>query len=233
MRIFSHENLLINPTPQADHGRTVQSFTAFLAYHRNVRSPNKLLELAHSRLVFESGDLDLGTQLELAKKDILTISPASQSLISDGLTSDGMPDSKQSSRNAVEPNLNSIKDMEGGLLAVERAARFLQLKYTKELPNIFSLKTASIFETVGASGLIPKEAAERLTVAATLWSHLDTLLGLVTDENSTDKGFAIETASTPIKALLTETAGLKDFGALAGHIRETASQAMTDIEQIQ
>ena len=216
---FTRNNLLIASASGVETARPVRSFTDFLEHHRNVGSQDELLELARARLVFASDYSDLAARFETTRRDILTHSPLRNALIST---------LEQASFGAAEPGLESLDGMRGGLLDVERAARVLQLKHAAEVPELFTVETASVFKAAGAGGLIRQEAAECLSGAATLWSNLRTVLGLVADE-----GFVAETASDGVKAVVAEAAGLEDFRSLAGHIREVATRAASGIGEIQ
>ena len=55
-------------------------------------------------------------------------------------------------RCATEPALESIENMEGGLLDIERTARFLQLKYAGDAPDILSVEPPGAFEAASAEG---------------------------------------------------------------------------------
>ncbi len=216
---FTRDNLLIAPASGVETARPVRSFTDFFEHHRDAGSQNELLELARARLVFASDHSDLAARFETMRRDILTHSPLRNALIST---------LEQASFGAAAPGLESLNDMRGGLLDVERTARVLQLKHAVEVPELFAVETASIFEAAGAGGVIRQEAAECLAGAATLWGNLRAALDLVAD-----KGFVAETASDGVKAVVAQAAGLEDFGSLAGHIREMATRTADAIGEIQ
>ena len=127
---------------------------------------------------------------------------------------------------AAEPGLLSIDDMRGGLRDVERAARFLQLTHTVA-PDIPAPGASSVFKTAGSRGLIPVDAAVRLAEAAKMWRNLRGILRLVAED-----GFAVETASPKVKAVIARSCGMDDFGALTAATRKTASLAAAGIDAL-
>ncbi|MCY4489226.1 MAG: hypothetical protein OXF11_19210 [Deltaproteobacteria bacterium] len=114
--------------------------------------------------------------------------------------------------------------MRGGLRDVERAARFLQLIHAGAFPDVLVPGAASAFRTLGAHGLIPADAAERLEEAARMWRNLRGVLPLVMEDGS-----RVETAGGKVEAVIARACGADDFSALAVTIRETASRAAADI----
>lgn len=218
LRTFSRDNLLIAPASRAETARPVCSFADYLEHHRDAGSQEELLELTQARLVFAPDNSNLPVRFEAARRDILTHSPLRDPLISA---------LRQAGFGAAEPGLESIEDMRGGLLDVERAARVLQLKYAAEAPELFAIEPESVFEAAATGGLIRAETAECLAGAAMLWRNLQAVLGLVADE-----GFVAETASDRVKAVVAQAAELEDFGSLAGHVREVATRATAGIGEI-
>ena len=217
LQALSSDNLLIASTCIQTY--SVLSYSDFLNYYLNGVSNNELLKLVGSRLVFTSGDSDAAARFEAMRREILARSSISDALASELRQSAGS--------GSVEPSLESIQDMKGGLLDVERAARFLQLKLVADMPEICSIDAISVFETVGRHGLIPQEPAQRLTEAAKLWYNLTAILGLVSNE-----GFVVETASGKIKNVIAQAVELEDFETLMIQVREIASHAAACIDSI-
>lgn len=128
---------------------------------------------------------------------------------------------------APAPGLSSIRDMRGGLLDVERVARLLYMTHAEDASAISAPSAVAIFEAAGAHGLIPASAAERLAEAATMCRNLRGVLRLVAED-----GFAVQSASPKVKAVIARACGMDDFDALGAAVRDTASRAATDIDAL-
>ena len=221
MHAFCRDNLLFCPVDvTAMH--LPMSFDDFHAHYQDAGSGYDLLDLARARIVFASGDSDLETPFELARRNLLkqtNNNGAGESLIS-GLRRTPL-------RDAAAPGLDSIRTMEGGMLDVGCAASFLQFKYVGEAPEIPCVGTASVFTVAGARGIIPKESAGRLADATGLWHDLDTAVGVVTEED-----FDVETVPANAMALISEVAGDENHGALIRRIRAAATRSATAIDQV-
>ena len=129
--------------------------------------------------------------------------------------------------NGAEPDLTSIAHMRGGLRDIERAALYLQLACTGDLPELRDRGAASVFRAAGRRGLIGAGAAGRLAEAAMLWRNLDGSMRLVVEDSDALKG-----AAPRVKAVIAAAGGLEDFGAVAPAIRETASGVAAEIDGI-
>ena len=215
MRALSRDNLLFASVPREREPRAVRSFGEFREHHRTAASAAELRELFRTRCVFTAGDAGTATRFDEARRDILTHGIAREVLIAE------LGEARDS---AVEPGLLSVDDMRGGLRDVERAARFLQLIHAGAFPDVLVPGAASAFRTLGARGLIPADAAERLEEAAKMWRNLRGVLPLVMEDGS-----RVETAGGKVKAVIARACGADDFSALAVATRETASRAAADI----
>ncbi len=215
LRGLSHDNLLFAPVPPGREAKPVRSLSDLAKHHGG--SVGELPDLTRARCIFTSGDPDIGTRFDEARRAILTHGATCDSLIAALRKADG---------NAAEPGLLSIDDVRGGLRDVERAARFLELTHTLA-PDDPAPSASSIFKTAAGRGLIPVDAAERLAEAVKMWRNLRGILRLVAGD-----GFAIETAGPKVKAVIAQGCGMDDFDAVTTAIRETASRAAADIDAL-
>ncbi len=213
LRGLSHDNLLFAPVPPGREAKPVRSLSDLAEHHGG--SAGELPDLTRARCIFTSGDPDIGTRFDEARRAILAHGATRNSLIVELRKADG---------NAAEPGLLSIDDVRGGLREVELAARFLELTHAVA-PDDQAPSASSVFKTAGSRGLIPVDAAERLAEAATLWRNLRGILRLVADD-----GFAVETAE--VKTVIAQACGMDDFDALTSAISETASRAAADIDAL-
>ena len=174
--------------------------------------------MTRARCVFTSGDPDIGRRFDEARRDVLANGAARDTLIAE---------LRERAGGTPERGLLTIDDAHGGLRDVERAARFLQLTYAVDVPGDPAPSAGSVFKTAGSRGLISADVAERLVAAAKTWRNLRGILRLVADD-----GFAIETASPRVKAVIAQACGMEDFDALTATTRETASRAAADIDAL-
>ena len=217
LRALSRANLLMAPVPRGGIGE-LYLLPAFLERYQNAASGRELLALARARAVFVSGDAETGERVELALRKALSAGGAREVL---------MGELREARSNRAEPGLQSIVDMPGGLSDIERAALYLQLTPNGDVPQEPDRTAASAFRTAGKRGLIGDRVAERLADAATLWQNARGSLRLVAED-----GFAADTATPSVKAVVAQACGVDDFTALTGAIRETASRAVADIDAL-
>ena len=218
LRELSRENLLFTPVSRDRQLRAVRSLTEFTEHHRTVGKARELFPLTRARCVFASGDADIATRFDRARQEIL-IHGAARNRLVDRL--------RKPIGDAPAPGLSSIRDMRGGLLDVERAARLLYMTHAEDTSAISAPSAVAILEAAGAHGLIPTSAAGRLAAAATMWRNLRGVLRLVAED-----GLAIETAGPGVRAVVARACGMDDFAALAASVPETASRAAADIDAL-
>ncbi len=218
LRAFSNDNLLFAPIPR-DRARMAIRSLADFAEHFRSDLDSRLQDLIRARCVFESGDSEIGVRFSEVRHEALTNGAARITLMDElrGAVGAGKG----------EPGLLSIEDMRGGLQDVERTAQFLQLAHADDVPDILDSGTASVFRTAGSRGWIPEDAAKRLADAAVMWRNLQGILQLVAAD-----GFAVDKATTKVKAVIARSCGMHDFGALTDEICKTASRAATDIDAL-
>ena len=218
LRELSRGNLLLAPVPRGWKGGPVRSLGELAKQRESSGSIDELLALTRARCVFTSGDTEIGTRFETARRAIPARGRAREALIAELRTATGT---------AADPGPLSIDHMRGGLRDVERAALLLALTPAGDAPHPIASDAVSIFRAAGGRGLLAAGAAERLAEAATMWRNLQGAVRLVADE-----GFAVETAAPKVQAVIARCCGLADFGALTAAIRDTASRAASDIDAL-
>ena len=218
LRELCRGNLLLAPAPSGWKGGAVRWLRGFAKDRGRNGSIEDLLALTRARCVFASGNAEVGTRFDKARRDVLARGCALE---------DVLAESRATSESTAEPGLPAVEDMRGGLRDVERAALLLALTSAGDAPDPSASDAVSIFRTAGGRGTLAEGAAERLAEAATLWRNLQGAVRLVADE-----GFAVETAAPKVKAVIARCCGLADFGALTAAIRETASRAAADIDAL-
>ena len=127
-----------------------------------------------------------------------------------------------------EPGLESIEDIRGGLRELKCAARWVQLTHAEDALNLLVPDTVSVFQTAGACGLIPEEAATRLGEATCLWRNIRGALHMVVGNR-----LAEETLGLQVKTAIARACGSDDFHALPDMIREVAARASLDLAALE
>ena len=164
-------------------------------------------DLSRARCAFESGDAEIGNRFAEARRQILAECAANESLIAS---------LHQPSSNGADAGVSSYAGMRGGLLDVERAARFLQLAHGE----------ANLQDSAPTAAAVLRERAP-LAEAAVLYRDLQGILRLVGDE-----AFDAQAARPKIQSLIAEACGHEDFDALSSAVTETASRAAADIDAL-
>ena len=218
LRELSSDNLLFAPIPRERRSRAVRSVTEFTEHHRTAGKARELLALTRARCVFTSGDIDIAKRFDNARQNALVHGAARKRLVA-GL--------RKPLGDAPAPGLSSITDMRGGLLDIERIARLLYMTHAENASATSAPSASAIFEAAGAHGLIPASAAERLAKAATIWRNLRGVLRLLAED-----GFAVQSASPEVKAVIARACRMDDFDAVVAAIRGTASREAADIDSL-
>ncbi len=216
LRALSSNNLLLAPAGRGGLAEA-QALTDFAEQIRSPASGRDLVALARARCVFVSGDEEIEERVGQALRDALDESAAQELRAAQ---------SRQSGE-GVEPDLLSIVEMRGGLRDIERAALYLQMMPGGQAPKSLDCDAGSAFRNASERGLIAAEDAERMAEAAVLWLNLHGLLRFIPED-----GFAPETSTSDVKAVISEACGLDDFDALVTMIRSTASRTAADLDEL-
>ncbi|MCY4317741.1 MAG: fatty acid desaturase, partial [Alphaproteobacteria bacterium] len=216
LHTLSRDSLLFAPLTRERKPRTVvRSLAGFREHYRTAASASELQELFRARCVFAAGDPGLAARFDEARRDILTHGAARDALITK---------LREPAGATTEPDPLYVDDLRGGLRDVQGAARVLQLIHAGACPDVLVAGTAPAFQALGANGLIPTGAAERLEDAAKMWRNLRGILPLTVEDDC-----SVDTAGSRVKATIARSCRLDDFGALKDRIRDTAARATADI----
>lgn len=218
LRALSRDNLLFAEIPDGSAARAVRSLAELSEFHGSPASAGELLDLTKVRCVHTCGDASVGERFEDMRLEILASSVARQGLIAE---------LREAQNGGTEPGLLAVQDVRGGFRDVERAARYLQLTHAAAAPGIHAADAVSVFRTAGECDLISAEKAERLSGAAVMWRNLHGILRLVAAD-----GFSTESASPEAGAAVARACGARDLSSLTGMIRDTATQAASDIDEL-
>ena len=217
LRALSRGNLLLAPIPRGGFPEP-RSLAGLRTRLWDPGSAREVLSFARARWVFASGETGTVERFERVLREALG---------SKGVRGALMSELRDCGGNGAEPDLTSIAHMRGGLRDIERAALYLQLACTSDLPELRDRGAASVFRAAGRRGVIGAGAAGRLAEAAMLWRNLDGSMRLVVEDSDALKG-----AAPRVKAVIATAGGLEDFGAVAPAIRETASGVAAEIDGI-
>ena len=215
LRALSRGNLLLAPIPR-DGIAELESLADLRTRVGDPGSARDVLRFARARWVFASGEAGTVERFERVLREALGSNGVREALVSE---------LSESAGNGAGRDLTSIAQMRGGLRDIERAALYLQLAPTSDLPEVRDRGAASVFRAAGRRGLIGAAAAGRLAEAATLWRNLDGSMRLVVEDPD-----ALEAAAPRVKAVVAAAGGLEDFGEVAPAIRDTASGAAAEID---
>ena len=164
-------------------------------------------DLTRARCAFESGDARIGSRFAEVRRKVLADCAADDSLIAKLC---------QPSSNGADPSVSSYDCMRGGLLDIERAARFKQL--TKG--------DANLEDSAPTAALVLGES-EPLAQAASLWRDLQGILRLIGGER-----FDAQAARPKIRSLVAGACGHEDFDALNRAVGESATRAAAEIDAL-
>ena len=218
LRDLARDNLLLAHVSGGRKELIVRSLADFREHHRSAGTSAELSDLIRARCVFTTGDDALSERFEEARREALIHGGARDTLIAE---------LRVPPRDAPAPGLASIEDMRGGLRDVERAAWFLYLTRAADASAVAGATATSVFPAAGARGLIPEDAAERLSEAATLWRSLRGILRLVAED-----GIAVESADPRVGAVIARACGMDDIDALTAAVQESAARAAADIDAL-
>jgi len=195
------DSLLFAPIPGARKRRDVWSLAEFVGHFREGATTGELRDLIRARCIYESPGSGLERRFAEARSEALSGSRVREQLITE---------LAEPATDAGEASLSAIDSGRGGLVDVERVARWLQLLHFRDMPADTATTAASVFETAATHGWIADGAAKRLAEAANLWRNLQGAVRLVAGANA-----EIDALGTRAKAVLAQCCGADDFEALA------------------
>lgn len=116
-------------------------------------------------------------------------------------------------------NIWDLKQVRGGLVDLEFIAQYLQLIHASANPDVLDQNTLNAIQKLGAAGLIPAAAAERLIIAGRLLHDLTQVLRLCLEQT-----FDPATAPSGLKELLSRAGDAPTFAALESKLRQTLGE---------
>ena len=200
------DSLLFSPMP-GDSAACPAMPLSELSHHGGSEAARDIPDLTRARCAFESGDARIRSRFADLRRKVLTGCAVDESLIAKLC---------QSPSDGADTSVSSYACMPGGLVDVERAARFVQLTRGEADPHDSAPTAALVFRE-----------CEPLAQAATLWRDLQGILRLIGD-----KEFEAEAARPKIRSLVAGACGHEDFEALNAAVGETASRAAAEIDAL-
>ncbi len=205
---LAHDSLLFSSIPPGSNSLSALPL-AGLAEHRGKRASGGIPVLTRARCVFECGDSGIGGRFDEARREALAGCGANEPLIGK---------LREPLEGAAEISVSTYARMRGGLEAVERAARFLQLT---------NGGAGSDDPAPPAAALLHGAGAEPLARAASLWRDLQGITRLIGGD-----GFDAAAARPRVQSLVASACGHEDFDALKAAVAETASRAAAEIDAL-
>ena len=165
--------------------------------------------LTRARCVFESNGSEIGSRFDDERRQIL---------VDYGRDEDFLARMKKQPEVSTDVGVSAYARMPGGLDAVERAARFLQLAHAGNYIDQSAPSAAAVFNIAGD---------EPMARAANMWRDLQAAMRLVGDED-----FDAEEAGPKVRMLVANACEQEDFDALTAAVVETASHATDRIKSL-
>ena len=126
-------------------------------------------------------------------------------------------------RHAPPKSVWDFKHLPGGLFDIDFVAQYLALRHAATRPDILHPHPAEVLRRSADAGLIARADADRLRVARTLMSDVQSLLRLTLDGD--ESAFDESKAPEGQRRLLALTEGASDLAALRRRIETDAAQA--------
>jgi glutamate-ammonia-ligase adenylyltransferase len=167
--------------PSGNAGPLVTSLDSFLAYHRKEAQIWERQALTKARVV-------LGYELLAAQlNDAVSRTVYSLSIDDAGRSEINRLRMRMENELAKESGGNyNIKTGRGGMVDVEFAAQYLQLKYGCRFLELRTTSTIEVLRMVQALGLLPVEMAEQLLTGYKFLRKLENRLRIIHDYSSND-----------------------------------------------
>ena len=167
--------------PSGNAGPLVTSLDSFLAYHRKEAQIWERQALTKARVVL--GDEVLAGQLH----DVIRHTVYGSSIDDDGRAEIHRLRMRMEHELARETGGSyNIKTGRGGMVDVEFAAQYLQLKYGSRFPELRTTSTIVALKEVQTLGLVPTVAAETLLTGYKFLRKLENRLRIIHDYSSND-----------------------------------------------
>ena len=204
--------------PSGNAGPLASSLEAFQKYQSEDAWTWEHMALSRSRIVL--GDKKLSEKIQRLSADVLSRSRNDQDLVTDVF--DMRERIKKENKGE---NMWDIKHRSGGLLDAEFVLLYLSLRYPSGKwgrGNLFSL-----LERLKSEHRLQGEVASALKNAIELWSRLQFMLRLTTNDATTAEGIP-----EGLKKRLAKTISVEDFAAVEKLVDKTAQSVSTIYQKL-
>jgi [glutamine synthetase] adenylyltransferase / [glutamine synthetase]-adenylyl-L-tyrosine phosphorylase len=199
--------------PSGGKGPVAGTLDAFADYHARESETWERMALTRARIV--AGDAAFGRQVMAA-----VAKAACRAMPADRLQKDIRDMRALVAKEKPAKGMFDLKLASGGLVDIEFAAQFLQLKHGAASPGLLAANTGAALAGLMDAGFLERADGEALTEAWRLQSALAQLIAL-----GAHVPFSPDTAREPFKRRLAAAAGLPDFRTLEGALRDAQRRA--------
>ena len=200
--------------PSGSKGPVASGLAAFRRYQSEAAWTWEQMALTRARVI--AGPPALGAAVMAVVAGVLTRKRDRQRLAAE--VADMRRRMAEQHRN---PPLWEVKHLRGGLVDIEFAAQYLQLRDAAEKPQVLRQNTARALAAVADASALDRRVAAELIAALRLWRNVQGLIKLTVTEPFD------EAAATPaLKLLLARGAGAVDFAALKSDMEAAASRTL-------
>jgi [glutamine synthetase] adenylyltransferase / [glutamine synthetase]-adenylyl-L-tyrosine phosphorylase len=206
--------------PSGGKGPVAVTLDAFQQYHAKESETWERMALTRARVV--AGDRALADDIMAAVRQIYGRKMDAARLAKDVLAMRALVRQEKPAHGHWD-----LKLADGGLIDIEFAAQFLQLKQGAEAPDILHANTGVALQRLADHGLADRSLAQALMEAWRLQSRLAQLIALC-------EGASFDPASVrpPFKKRLAAAAELPDFPVLERSLREAQAAAHEAMRQV-
>ncbi len=204
--------------PSGNAGPLATALDAFTRYQAKDAWTWEHMALTRARVI--GGDPALAAAVEAAIRDVLTAPRAPDKALRDVADMRRRIDKEFGTDNPWE-----VKYARGGLIDIEFAAQYLQLRHGHTHPGILSISTTQALLNAAGAGLLDPAVAGELVETLKLWRRVQGFLRLTTG-GVPDPGQLSPTFLEGLsRAAFPEEEPVVDFAALEGRIRAIAARA--------
>jgi [glutamine synthetase] adenylyltransferase / [glutamine synthetase]-adenylyl-L-tyrosine phosphorylase len=199
--------------PSGGKGPVAGTLEAFREYHARESETWERMALTRARIV--AGDAGFGREVLAAARAAMCRETLAVKLLKDIREMRGLIAKEKPPKGPFD-----LKLAQGGLVDIEFAAQALQLLHGRAVPDALSANTGEALERLSAAGLLDRARGGALLSAWRLQSGLAQLIAL-----GGEVPFDAATARAPFRRKLAGVAGLPDFRALEGGLRQAQAEA--------
>ena len=206
--------------PSGTKGPVATSLAAFSRYHDEAAWTWEQMSLTRARAV--AGPAALADKVMAAVRAVLTRrrDPARLAVEVDDMR-------RRIAEQHREPGIFDLKHRRGGMVDIEFAAQYLQLREAAADPRVLLQNTQAALAVLAETGALPRAARDTLASSLALWRELQSLIKLTLDEP-----VDAAAAAPALAALVVESAGHFAPAALLSRIDRAAAMALTWYERL-